>query len=621
MAMERAEFEAFIARMERVAAERPVAYRRRVYALAALGYGYLLFVVVALLGLLALAILSVAYLKIFGVKLVILVGALFFAVIRALWVTQDAPAGERVTPADAPQLFGMLVDLRQRLQTPAIHAVLVTPEFNAAVSQVPRLGLFGWHRNYLVIGLPLMKALTIEQFKSVLAHELGHLSRGHARAANWIYRMRTIWTRLESTFERRPRWGSGLIRQFFVWYIPYFNAVSFPFARANEYEADAASVQLTSARDAAQALTNVHMIGSYLSQKYWPAIHAAAKVTPEPAFAPYSGFVAQAVSDAPPSDLERWHNQALNQPTSLVDTHPSLGDRLRAMGAAAEFAPPLKGEGADKLLGSALQKLEQIFDSRWREKISGSWQQFHRETQAKLNRLAALKAEQSLAPLNEAGSLEFASLEEEVGAGGIAALPLLREIVGRFPTSTAARFALARNLLCQGQGEGVSLIESVLAQDPNALLAASELLRNFYREQGDQVTAKVWQDRHVDEAMRVQRIQQGRRRLLLSDPYAPHELNADSVAKVTLQLKGVTGLRRAYLVRKMDPRFPNPPLYVLGVKSTGFLQLHSRRRADRVLKEVTENVVFPGETLIINVDANMYKFARKMRRVKRAKLI
>jgi Zn-dependent protease with chaperone function len=125
--------------------------------------------------------------------------------------------------------------------------------------------------------------------------------------------MRTIWSRLESTFESRPQWGSGLIRQFFKWYIPYFSAVSFPFARANEYEADAASVQLTSPRDTAQALTGVHIIGNYLNQTYWPTIHAAAKESPEPNFAPYSGFFAQAVSEAPKDDLERWQTAALNQ--------------------------------------------------------------------------------------------------------------------------------------------------------------------------------------------------------------------------------------------------------------------------------------------------------------------
>lgn len=46
---------------------------------------------------------------------------------------------------------------------------------------------WGMMKNYLIIGLPLMQSLSTEQLTSVLAHEFGHLSKNHARAANWIY--------------------------------------------------------------------------------------------------------------------------------------------------------------------------------------------------------------------------------------------------------------------------------------------------------------------------------------------------------------------------------------------------------------------------------------------------
>jgi Zn-dependent protease with chaperone function len=619
--MERAEFEALIERMERVAAERPIAYRRRVFGLAALGYGYLIFIVVLLVVLGALSVWSLVYLKGFGLKLVLIVGALLYAVVRSLWVKQEPPAGERVASVDAPRLFEMLETLRQRLQTPAIHAVLITPEFNAGVSQVPRLGIIGWHRNYLALGLPLLKSLTVEQFKSVLAHELGHLSRGHARAANWIYRLRAIWARLESTFDRRPQWGSGLIRRFFKWYIPYFNAVSFPFARANEYEADAASVQATSPREVAQALTGVHIIGSYFTQKYWPDIHAAAKDSPQPAFAPYSGFVAQAIREVPKDDLARWRDAAINQIASHVDTHPSLADRLRAIGAPAEFAPPLDGASADQLLGSALRKLEQIFDSQWRDRISGGWQKYHEQTQTKRVRLTELRSQAAQAEQSEQQLVELSTLEEEVGSGPAAALPLLRRAVARFPGSTKARFALARNLLREGEQEGVQMMEGALRDAPSLSLAGAELLRNYFVRRGDQANSKIWRDRCVDEAVRLNSAQRERRRLLLSDRYEPHELDAEAVGSLTRRLQGLKGIRRAYLVRKIDTSFPDKPLFVLGVKSTGFFQLHSQKRAAGVIKAITEQVVFPGETIILSVDANLYKFARKMRRVKGAKLI
>lgn len=366
MAMDRAAFEALIARMEALAAASPAAYRRRVFALALLGY----------------AVAAVPLLL----------------VLRSLRIKMEPPAGERLTRTLSPELFRMIDGLRQRLRTPPLDNVVLTPEFNAGVMQVPRLGLFGWHRSYLFIGLPLMKSLTPEQFQAVLAHELGHLARGHARAGNWIYRLRLMWQRLEAAFASSPHWGAGTIQAFFRWYIPRFSATSFPFARANEYEADAAAARLTSARSAAQALTAVSIVGSYLSERYWPSIHSAARELPQPAFAPYSEFMAAAIQAVPPEELRTWQDAALAAKTSYHDTHPSLRDRLQAMGAQAEFAPPLAGNSAEALLGAERARLERAFDARWRERVAESWRQVHEKHQRLIGRAAQLQAGAGGAP-------------------------------------------------------------------------------------------------------------------------------------------------------------------------------------------------------------------------------
>ena len=369
--MELDDFEALVSRMERVARDRPESYGRRVLWLASLGYAYLLFLTLVLTGLTVAAGFSIHRIGYLGAKLTIVVGVLWLTVARSLWVRSAPPRGVSVTRANAPQLFRLLDALRVRLKSAAIHEVLITPEFNAGIAQVPRLGIFGWHRNYLTLGLPLMKGLTVEQFKSVLAHETGHLSGGHARKGNWIYRLRIIWAQLEANFGRHPRWGSGIIRAFFRWYIPYFNAVSFPLARANEYQADAAAVLVTSKQRTSQALTGIHVIGSYLQQRYWPAALAAIKEAPQAA-APFRGFIAQAVREAPELELKAWLAAALAQSTSHQDTHPSLTDRLKAIGAPAEFSPPALGESADRLLGAALMGVETMFDAAWSKAVVAS---------------------------------------------------------------------------------------------------------------------------------------------------------------------------------------------------------------------------------------------------------
>jgi Zn-dependent protease with chaperone function len=470
MAMDRAAFEALITRMESLATNNPAGYRRRVFVWALLGYGCLLIVLVVLL-------------------------APLLLIRRSMWVSMEPPAGERLERKTSPELFGMLDELRRQLHTPQLDHVLLTPDFNAGVMQVPRLGLFGWHRSYLFVGLPLMKSLTVEQFQAVLAHELGHLSRGHASSGNWIYRLRLTLQRLENAFAATPHWGSRPIRAFFRWYIPRFSATSFPLARANEYEADAAAVKLTSARSAAQALTAVSIVGSYLSEKYWPKIHSAARELPQPAFAPYSEFMATAIRAVPAAELRTWQEAALVTKTSYDDTHPALADRLQAMGAEAEFAPPLEENSAERLLGAERSRLEAVFDAQWRERVAESWRQVHENARVNRERMAALRANASLA---EAESLELADLEEDVGAGPAAALAMRQALLEKYPNSRPLRFSLARQLLQAGDPAGVARMEALIEREPGAYVSGAELLRDYYWRRNQMQMAKQWHRRALE---------------------------------------------------------------------------------------------------------------------------
>src|SRR6202042_262065 len=99
MAMEQAELEALVGRMEKFAVEQPAAYRRRVFGLALLGYGYLAIVVLLLL---ALVVADFVYFK--GAALIpfFIVGAPLILVVRAMWFRFVPPPGERLTRQAVP---------------------------------------------------------------------------------------------------------------------------------------------------------------------------------------------------------------------------------------------------------------------------------------------------------------------------------------------------------------------------------------------------------------------------------------------------------------------------------------------------------------------------------------
>lgn len=615
------QFEALVARLEAQARRHPNAYKFRVFLLAALGYGYLGAMVGLLLLLFVLAVGSIAFLKGAAIKLIIPIGAFLWLVLRAMWVTFAAPEGRRVTRKEAPALFALIDKLRKRLRAPRFHRVLITDDFNAAVVQQPRLGMLGWHRNYLLLGLPLMKLMTPQQFEAVLAHEFGHLAGGHGRLSNWIYRLRMSWARLLEALEAQKSWGTFLFRRFFNWYSPYFSAYSFPLARANEYEADAASARLVSPQAAAEALTSVNVIGAYLEERFWRGIHSKADEVPQPAFAPYAKMGEGLREGLDPETVRAWLDQALARETTAANTHPALSDRLKAIGEVPRFAPPAPGQAADKLLGTALAAITGEFDRRWQESIRSSWEQRYQEVQEGRRRLAELdrRAAQQGLPLQEA--YERAKLTEAYGAGADAALEQYRRLHERAPDDALVCFVLGQRLLGRDEAGGVALLERAMQLDEDAIAPGCEALRDYHWRQGRKDEAYAWHERLVQRRQLLAAARAERDELNVRDKLDRHGLPDAAIADLRRQLRQIRGLRKAYLVRKHVQHFPDRPLYVLGHKVTAWWSLHSKKRAAEVQRQIVENVKFPGETLIINVEGDNYRFGRKLRFMRGSRIL
>lgn len=267
----RESFERLVREAETLLATRPKAYRCKVAALALLGYLVLFGLLALLVGLLAgcvwLIIIShSAIIFLLKSKLIIALPILIWVILKSLWVSLPAPAGYELKRKEFPALFADIEQLCRQLDTAKIHQVILTDEFNAAITQISRLGVLGWHKNILILGLPLLLALSPEQARAALAHELGHLSGNHSRFNAWIYRVRKTWYQVAWAFEES---GSSFVGKFFNWYAPYFNAYSFALARANEYEADAISAKLTSADALAQCLVAVSIYADLQVNHYW----------------------------------------------------------------------------------------------------------------------------------------------------------------------------------------------------------------------------------------------------------------------------------------------------------------------------------------------------------------
>jgi Zn-dependent protease with chaperone function len=557
-----AEYQSLIARLEALAVRAPRQYLIRVAALAVLGMGVL---VAAFCGALATVIGVAAFLivskKFALLKLAWIPLAFAFLILKAMCLRIPSPGGRVLAPHETPELFKVIEDVRRTLGAQKIHRVLVTPDFNAAIAQVPRMGWFGWPANHLAVGLPLMASLTVGEFRAVLAHELGHLSRHHARFGNWIYRIRQTWDRLLAILANEGSLATKPFAKFLAWYAPYFNAYSFVLARSNEYEADAASVRIAGAASTASALVAVHAKATYLENQYWRPLWATVGDSAEPPHAPYSGMLGRCKSM--PADLGRAYIKlALKATSDVNDTHPSLADRLDALGVPPHARFELHRSAAEALLHDVFDRLVLEHDRMWRDAIAPLWRRRHETAASDRKRFNALEQEATAGDLPIETECERARLAEAL-EGRYRALALYRRILDRQPDHPPALYAYGRLLVQSGDKDGAVLVERAMSLDQEAEQPGAELLFEFCRGRKDLAGMDRWNTR-----LNVLAETRARARLELAtfraeDIFEPHTLSKQSCERLTSAIAAQKRVRRAWLVRKFSRESPRVSGYLL----------------------------------------------------------
>lgn len=613
MAMTQEQFESLVQRLELDSARDPRMYKVRLAGFALLGYAYIGAVLCLLLllvaGMLILAARGGAWILLLK-KIGLVVAGLIVIVGKSLWVKFAAPTGRRIVRPQAPRLFEMIDDIRRRANAPVAHEVLITEDFNAAVVQLPRLGIFGWPKNYLLLGLPLMQALTIDEFKAVLAHEFGHLSGAHGKFGAWIYRLRQGWARLNTALSEQEHWGSFLFVPFFRWFAPAFSAYSFVQARQQEYEADRVSAEVAGANSAAAALVRVNTQGDFLSTRYWSDVFRRTESDPHPLATPYAGMRRAFAESNDPQHVAKSLGSAMAAKTGYADTHPCLADRLRALNVTPQELAPIDRNAADALLGSLTSDLALEFDNEWQSSIREWWQRQHEYIRDSRQKLEAFdqRADEELSVEEE---WQRAHLTEEFRDPQVA-FSMYERLLTREPAHLSARFALGRMLLARDDERGIEYLLDVCRKDQSATQAACDLIIGFLRRNGRDEEARTYIDRYVEAADIEEAARKERAQVRSTDKFLPHGLEPDAVQKLVAQLENHP-IRRAYLVRKSTKHFPEEPLYVLGLQQSR--KFFSSPKLGALAEVLSSEITFPGETIIIEVDGENKVFRRPIKKV------
>lgn len=495
MTMTKEQRDALVDRLESEADRNPALYRLKLGALAASAYVYTFGVPALLIG--GAAGLGHALAALAGgpglVRIAIPAAAVVGLAFAASRTRLDPPAGFEMKPTERRRLFATIEDVRLAVGAPPVHAVLLTKALDAAVVQVPRLGVFGWRRSYLTLGLPLMQLSTLDELKAVLAHELGHLSKAHGRFGAWIYRVRATWTRLDERMQRERHWSRFLFAPFFGWFAPLFAAYAFVQARQQEYDADAIAADTAGATSLASALIRLDLKGRELRQHFWPAVCARAADEPSPSAAPFSRLATRehrGFSGEAPEHLK----QALTRPTDTSDTHPCLNERIAAIRQPARMPPAVTESAAEALFGGALKFIAEHLDDEWRREIAPWWTERHAKLRSGRERLAGFKGK-TPEQMSDEELQAFARLTEEV-EGQDRAYPHYLLLARRPSRPLVARFAVGRLLLASGDERGRQVIDRIIAENPEAVVPACDIVIRYLRSMGREREAKPYLDRY-----------------------------------------------------------------------------------------------------------------------------
>jgi Zn-dependent protease with chaperone function len=390
---------------------------------------------------------------------------LSLSMLRAMWIRYEKPAGRVLRREEAPLLFADCEEIAERLEGPRIDEVLIYPEMNAAIVQHPRLGmiggLFGYYRNYLLLGLPYLETTPRDLMRATLAHEIGHFSRRHGQFGSWIHRCQLTWGRLESHFEYLKAEGNFLEKgvatvcgSFYGWLSPQFRGLALDQIRAHEFEADRAATEVTGARVNALSLANdVFMIERM--QKFWSEFWERPRREEQPPENPYQLLFLSLRAPLPAEEVMAILDRAASIETGTEDTHPCFRERFVDTGLRwpedrvaieGDLAKGVERSSAEEYFRTELRtELAEELNGTWRTEALENWRTA-RANYAELERLGnSEEGEMALEDL-----LRKADLTARL-TGLLEAEPIYRRVLERDPEHEHAQ--MMANLAASVQGQ------------------------------------------------------------------------------------------------------------------------------------------------------------------------
>jgi heat shock protein HtpX len=255
-----------------------------------------------------------------------------------------------------PRLFAELDQIATALQEPLPREVYLVGDANAWVAD--RGGLMGFgSRRVMGLGLPLLGALNVSQFRAVLAHEFAHYYGGDTKLGPWLHRTQMAMIR---TFQNMGSVGKamrvalmqllyvvvfGILKAYWRVFLRAINMVS----RRQEFRADELACIVAGPQSLISGLQTIHGAAlawpAFVKNELNPMLGMGCLPSITDGFAQF--LAAPAVAEQVQKGID---NEIREGKTEPYDSHPPLRDRVAAAKKLPIPSPTLDTQSASMLL-------------------------------------------------------------------------------------------------------------------------------------------------------------------------------------------------------------------------------------------------------------------------------